>query len=54
MNLQEEYDKIYSFFKKTTEPYDNLEWDGNELNVILNNVVIETFSRENLIKLRLI
>ena len=45
MKLQEEYDKIYSFFKTTTEPFDELEWNGKELSVLLNDEVVEIYSR---------
>ncbi|MDR1779329.1 MAG: hypothetical protein LBR50_01185 [Tannerella sp.] len=47
MNLQEQYDKIYSFFKTTTETFDELIWDGNQLSVWLNNKSIEIYSRED-------
>lgn len=48
MELQEQYDIIYSFFKKTTEPFDELDWNGSQLNVILNENVIEEFSLSDL------
>jgi hypothetical protein len=44
MDLQREYDLIYSFFRWTTEPYDDLEWDGEVLNVWYNDEVIEKYS----------
>ena len=46
--LQLQYDKIYSYFKSTTEPFDFLEWDGKSLKVWLNNEVIEKYSIQNL------
>ena len=46
--LQEEYDKIYSFFKQTTDPFDELDWDGKELNVLLDNEIIETYSKDDI------
>lgn len=32
MTTQEQYDKIYEYFKNTSETFDELEWDGQELN----------------------
>jgi spermidine/putrescine-binding protein len=46
MKIQEEYDKIYRFFKTTTEPFDKIDWDGKELKILLNNEIIETYSRK--------
>jgi len=48
MNSQEQYDKIYSFFKSTTEPFDELDWDGNSLLVFLNGNKIEEYSLKDL------
>lgn len=48
MNLQEQYDKIYSFFKTTIEPFDELDWDGSNLKVILNENIIEEYSISDL------
>lgn len=41
--LQFQYDRIYSYFKTTTEPYDFLEWDGHVLEVWLNNEIVEKY-----------
>lgn len=30
ISLQKQYDNIYSFFKTTTEYFDELEWDGKK------------------------
>lgn len=49
--LQYQYDKIYSFFKNTTEPFDELLWDGNTLQVINNDVVIEKYNYKDLLNL---
>ena len=49
-NLQNQYDKIYSYFKTTCEPFDFLEWDGKILKVWLNEIVIEKYYLKNLIK----
>jgi hypothetical protein len=48
MELQEQYDRIYSFFKTTTEPFDYLEWDGNLLLVWLDEDIIEIYYLEDL------
>ncbi|NUM32650.1 MAG: hypothetical protein HUU47_10065 [Bacteroidetes bacterium] len=44
MNLQEQYDKIYSYFKTTSEPFDKLDWDGSILKVLLNEKLVEEYS----------
>ncbi len=41
--LQLQYDKIYSYFKNTTEPFDFLEWDGKILKVWGYNTVVEKY-----------
>ncbi|MDA2921784.1 hypothetical protein MYX07_00780 [Patescibacteria group bacterium AH-259-L07] len=46
--LQQQYDKIYSFFKTTCEPFDFLEWDGQILQVWQNDGVIEIYCLEDL------
>ena len=46
--LQEQYDKIYSYFKTTTEPFDFLEWDGSRLKVWCGERVVEVYSRHDL------
>lgn len=37
-------DSIARFLHFTTEPFDNWEWDGSELLIILNNRVIERYT----------
>jgi hypothetical protein len=49
--LQEQYDKIYSYFKTTTEPFDSLEWDGKTLEVVFNNRVVEVYDKETILSL---
>ena len=46
--LQSQYDKIYSYFKNTTEPFDFLEWDGKLLTVWLQDEVVEKYSAQDL------
>lgn len=48
IDLQREYDLIYSFFKTTTEPFDELEWDGEILNVWCKEEVVERYSYRDL------
>ncbi|EKE15510.1 MAG: hypothetical protein ACD_11C00147G0004 [uncultured bacterium] len=38
--LQSQYDKIYSYFRTTCEPFDFLEWDGKILQVWDSNALI--------------
>ncbi len=42
--LQSQDDKIYSYFKATTEPFDFLEWDGKILQVWNDDIVVEIYS----------
>ena len=51
MKPQEEYNKIHRFFKTTTEFYDDLDWDGKILNVWLNDEIIETYTKKDLIEI---
>jgi len=41
--LQFQDDKIHSYFKTTTEPFDFLEWDGKILQVWNGNAVVEIY-----------
>lgn len=50
MNLQRQYDAIYRYFKTTAEPYDELEWDGKTLQIWLDDKIIETYAREDLVE----
>lgn len=51
IDLQNQYDKIYSFFKTTTEPFDFLDWDGIILNVWYNNSIVEIYKYHELKKI---
>ena len=46
--LQLQYDKIYYYFKNTTEPFDFLEWDGKILMVWNKNHIIEKYLLKDL------
>jgi len=45
--LQNQYDKIYSYFRTTTEPFDYLEWDGRVLKVWHFGKLIEEYKFED-------
>ncbi len=49
--LQRQYDLIQQYFKTTTEPYDNLEWDGKNLYACLSGKMIETYTYSDLANL---
>lgn len=53
-DLQIQYDKIYSFFKSTTEFFDFLEWSGEDLYIWKNNEIIEQYSFKDLRKIKCI
>ena len=46
--LQIQDDKIYSYFRTTTEPFDSLEWDGKVLEVWDKDKVVETYRYKDL------
>lgn len=46
--FQNQYDKIYSYFRTTTESFDLLEWDGKILRVWNNGDVIENYQYKDL------
>lgn len=46
--IQSQYDRIYSYFKTTTEPFDFLEWDGRVAMVWNEDKIIEEYSLEDL------
>ncbi len=48
MNIQNEYNKIYEYFKTTTEPFDFLHWNGSDLEVWYNGNVIETYTLQDI------
>lgn len=49
--FQNEYDRIYSYFKTTTEPFNFLEWDGKILKVWNENEIVEKYFLKNLRKI---
>lgn len=42
--MQKQLDLIARFLHYTTEPFDDWDWDGNELLIFLNNKIIERYS----------
>ena len=46
--LQRQSNLINRYFKTTTEPYDELEWDGKTLQVWLGDETIETYTHTDL------
>lgn len=48
IDLQKQYDLICSYFKTTTEAFDELDWDGDVLLVLLDGKIIEEYSYEEL------
>ena len=49
--LQLRYDRIYSYFKSTTEPFDFIEWNGKILLVWEDGEIVEQYSSGQLEKL---
>ena len=47
-NLQTQCDLISRFLHTTTEPFDNWDWDGNELVIFLNDIIIERYTLNDL------
>lgn len=41
--LQSQYDKIYSYFRTTCEPFDFLDWDGDVLEVWSKDSKVEVY-----------
>ena len=44
MDMQEQLDSIERFLHYTTEPFDDWEWDGEELSIWLSDERIERYS----------
>ncbi|MDD4466873.1 MAG: hypothetical protein PHQ08_00260 [Candidatus Pacebacteria bacterium] len=49
-DIQYKYDKIYSYFRTTCEPFDFLDWDGKILKVWSNGIIIENYLYRDLEK----
>lgn len=48
LNFQKQYDLIYAFFKTTTEPFSDLDWDGETLSVYFGDIKLEEYSYDDL------
>jgi hypothetical protein len=46
--LQQQYNMISQYFKNTTPYFEDLEWDGKILCVILEDLTIETYTYDDL------
>lgn len=46
--MQRQLDLIARFLHFTTEPFDDWDWDGKELIIILNNKIIERYTFRDL------
>jgi hypothetical protein len=46
--IQFEYDKIYSYFRTTCEPFNFLDWNGKILNVWSDNQIVEVYKYKDL------
>ena len=46
--LDAQYNLIHGFFKTTAEPYDDLQWDGATLCVVLDCRTVEAYSDADL------
>lgn len=51
LKIQQQYDKIYSYFKTTCEPFDFLDWNGIELVVYYKNLPIEKYQHSDLVNI---
>ncbi len=51
MSNQELLDKISFWFARTTECFDDWDWDGNELLIFLNGKIIERYSYRDIMEL---
>ena len=49
-----ELNKVERFVKKSTERYDDWDYDGNELKIFIDNECVETYSRQDLIDEKII
>lgn len=50
LNVQELLDKISLWLSRTTEYFDDWDWDGNELVLFLNEETIERYSYRDVIE----
>jgi len=48
IELQNRIDKIQFFLSRTTEPFDDWDYDGDHLKIFLHNELTETYSNRDL------
>lgn len=48
LKFQSQYDKIYSYFKTTCEPFDFLDWDGKILQTCKGDIMVEVYRLKDL------
>jgi len=48
LDIQAQYDVICSYFRTTTELYDEIEWDGKVCSIVLSNETIESYTKSDL------
>ncbi|MDR3329525.1 MAG: hypothetical protein LBS63_05415 [Prevotellaceae bacterium] len=48
---EQQYNQIYRWFKTTSEPFDDLDWSGKQLNVWLNSKIVERYNYCELYKI---
>lgn len=48
MELQNRLDKTQFFLARTTEPFDDWEYDGEELKIFLNDELMEVYNNKDL------
>jgi len=48
LDIQTPSDSISRFLHYTTEPFDDWDWDGEELIIILKNEIIERYTYNDL------
>lgn len=48
---EKQFNTIDYYFRKTSEPYDDWDWDGKELTIWYDGQVIERYSYQDLSKI---
>lgn len=46
--LQHQIHKISHWIDRTTEPFEDWDWDGNELTIYFNNECVEKYTLDDL------
>lgn len=48
LKFQSQYNKIYSYFRTTCEPFDFVEWDGKVVRIWIKDEVVEIYKLKDL------